>query len=92
MTLLEKIEYMQKAWKVLLPHIQPPPSEDAARWCNYSRASVEQAMMRTAKRFGVNRIDPATFDVTYAYKYCTSTARSISDHKQSQNDAMRHRR
>lgn len=81
MTILETISHFQRTWEVLLPHIPTPPSEDAARWVGYPVGAVEQAMIRTARKFSALKIDPHTFDSTVAYRYTTSTARSIAGQK-----------
>ena len=77
MTILEKINHFQKVWEAALPHLPAPAPQDAARWCNYPVATVESAILRTAKRFSVGKV-AANFDPHQAYRYVTGTARSIS--------------
>ena len=78
MTVLERIENLRQTWTALLPHIPAPSPEDIARWCNYPHSAVEQAIMRTAKRFSASRVDAANLDAFAAYRYTTGTARSIA--------------
>lgn len=81
MTLLQRIENLQKTWRSLLPHIPVPPSEDVGRWCNYDDKVIEQSLLRTARKFSATKIDPHNFDVTSPYKYTTAVARSIAEQK-----------
>jgi hypothetical protein len=83
MTLLEKISYFQKVWRLTLPHIEPPSPEDAVRWCPYSVDTVETALLRTARRFAPAKITEG-FQPQQAYKYATAIARSINDQKGAQ--------
>ena len=78
MTLLERIDYLQKAWSSLLPHIPAPAPEDVARWCNYSDTVMDMALLRTAKKFNRSKIDPNNFQLEDAYRYATGTARLIA--------------
>lgn len=77
MNLLERVAYFQRVWKTTLPHLRTPSTEDAARWCVYPTDAVENALLRTAKRFSPARI-AESFDVRQAYRYATATARSIA--------------
>jgi hypothetical protein len=77
MTILEKITYFQQVWLTLMPYLQAPAPEDAARWLSYPLEDVEGAILRTAKRFAQHKI-PVGFDVKQAYRYTTGTARSIA--------------
>jgi hypothetical protein len=74
MTVLEKIEHFQKVWQIVLPHLAVPCPEDAARWCVYDLENVEMAILRTSKRFAIDKI-PAGFDPQGAYRYTTAVAR-----------------
>ena len=78
MTLLQRIENFRQTWVALIPHIVAPPSEDIARWCNYPDSAIELAIMRTAKRFAASKINSTNFNAIEAYRYTTSTAKSIS--------------
>jgi len=60
-----------------LPHVPEPTPEDAVRWCGYPVQAVEQAILRTSKRFSREKIVQG-FDVGSAYRYTTSTARRMA--------------
>jgi len=75
---LERIEYLQRVWRIVLPPVPAPLSEDIAKWCNYADCVIEQAIFRTGKKFAVTKVDPANFDPLQAYRYVTGTARHMS--------------
>ena len=67
MTLLDKISHFQQVWRVVLPHIAEPSPEDAARWVCYPLEAVENAILRTGKRFNSSRLSPG-FNPHDAYR------------------------
>ncbi len=77
MTILERIDYLQRVWKSLLPHLAAPPSEDTARWLNYENEVIEQAILRSSRKFSAAKV-PTGFDSAIAWRYTTGTARSIA--------------
>ena len=77
MTLLERIDGMLAAWRVMLPHIPAPAPESATHWLNYPDFIVERAIFRTSKKFLVSKIS-ADFVPAQAYKYATTTARIMA--------------
>jgi len=78
MNLIERVSLYLKTWKMVLPHVAPPPPEDAARWGLYPSYVVEAAILRTSKRFAPARLG-LDFVPQQAYKYATATARAIAD-------------
>lgn len=80
MNLIERVELYLKMWRLTLPHISEPPSEDAARWGLYPMHVVEAAILRTGKRFARTKITP-DFVPEQAYRYATATARSIASYE-----------
>jgi hypothetical protein len=82
MSALEQISQYQKLWTVILPHVATPPPEDVARWLDFPTNTIEQAIVRTAKRFAREKITPS-FDSIQAYRYTSSVARSIRDLEKS---------
>jgi hypothetical protein len=77
MNLLKRLDALMELWRTLIPHIAPPVQADASRWLNYSDEAVEQAILRTSKKFAASKI-AADFDPSDAYRYATGTARILS--------------
>ena len=77
MTLVQRIDGLLQAWKLVMPHIPAPAPESATHWLNYPDAVVEQAIFRTSKKFLVSKIS-ADFVPAQAYKYATATARIMA--------------
>jgi len=77
MKTLHSIRQYRTLWALIVPHIAVPGPEDAARWCEYPSDAVEQAILRTARRFAPERVKP-DFAPIAAYRYATAVARSIA--------------
>lgn len=77
MTILEKVAHFREIWRIALPHIPAPAPEDVVHWCHYEPVTVEAAILRTAQKFAEKKL-PQGFTPSSAYRYVTSTARSIT--------------
>lgn len=77
MTLLQRVDTFLATWRLLLPHLPPPTPEDAVRWLHYADTIVEQAILRTSKKFAAYKID-ARFNPSKAHRYATATARIMA--------------
>ncbi|HKV92334.1 MAG TPA: hypothetical protein VJW20_07280 [Candidatus Angelobacter sp.] len=84
MTLLQRIDDLLATWRIVLPHLPPPAPEDAVRWLHYSDTAVEQAILRTGKKFAAHKID-AQFDPSRAHQYATATARIMATKEETNN-------
>jgi len=83
-TVLERIDHFKNVWRIALPHIAEPSSEDVARWCIYPLENVEAAILRTVRRFSKEKL-ASSFTSIEAYKYVTSVARSITENAHPNN-------
>jgi len=85
MTVLEKITHLRTVWRLTLPHIAEPSPEDVARWCIYPTEHVEQAILRTVRRYAVDKLNPS-FAPIDAYRHVSSVARSLTERAARQTE------
>jgi hypothetical protein len=76
MSLMNRILGTARLWQLILPDVPHPTPAWIARWCDdFSDVAIEQAIVRTSKKFRVGQVLPAPEEV---WKYCGGVAANIT--------------
>lgn len=72
MTLLERVGYAKQVWTMAMPNVAAPSDEFLIKLCGcYAGPEIEHAVVRTAKKFHGQTLEPIVL-----HRYCAGVMRN----------------
>jgi len=76
MTLIQRIENVNRLWGMIVPHVPLPPAAWIGKWCVYPDAAVERGIVRASRKFSAERLCNTTVEPALVYQYVCGVARN----------------
>jgi hypothetical protein len=90
MRLINRIEQIGKLWATMLPHIPAPDPAWLGRWCAQPDEVVEHAIIRTSKKFSLDKIDTGV-SPEVAWRYASGVVTSEGERLRATQNKERKR-